>query len=350
MVRRFRSRPRFLPVCLLSVLLFALSSIHSLAQHLGGLEIGLGTLSVHVVANDNQRISQSMRVRLLGGGGATPMAEGYTDTSGIASFSGLNAGTYHIVVTGQGYEDTDGGTVQLDGQRASDTVFVRVRPAAKGAAGLPGSAKDATVDVSRLKVPKKALQEFDKGNGFLTQQQWAKAAEHFRKAIVIDPDFVDAYNNLGVAYARMNDRESEREALDRALKLNSHSVQALVNRARLALQEKDPSAESLLMRATAVEPRNPEILMLLAKVQLFSGEFKAAVETAQRIHLLPHGQFAISHYLAARALESLNRPNDAKAELGLFLQEESKGPRADAARKEIGLLESGGLPLAAGNE
>ena len=252
-----------------------------------------------------------------------------------------------MLVTGQGYEDTDGGSVQLDGQRSTESLFVRVRPAPKDG---PGSPKDPTVDVSQLKVSKKAIQEFEKGNGSLTQQQWMKATEHYRKAIEIDPGFVDAYNNLAVAYARMDDREHEREALDHALKLNDHSVQALVNRARLALKEKDPSAEGLLVKATAVDPRNPEILMLLAKVQLLSGHFQAAAETAQRIHLLPHGQFALAHYLAARALESEHRLNDAIAELELFLREESKGPRADAARKEIGLLESGSLPLPAGNE
>jgi tetratricopeptide (TPR) repeat protein len=310
------------------------------------LELGSASLHVRVVSTEDRPISQSMRVRLLGGGGANPIAESYTDRSGVVSFSGLNSGTYRVLVTGQGYEDTDGGSVQLDGQRSSETVFVRVRLAAKDG---PGSPTDPTVDVSRLKVPKKAIQEFEKGNGFLTQQQWVKAAEHYRKAIEIDPGFVDAYNNLAVAYARMDDREHEREALDHALKLNDHSVQALVNRARLALKEKDTSAEGLLVKATAVDPRNPEILMLLAKVQLSSGHFEAAVETAQRIHMLPHPQFALSHYLAARALEGENRLHDAKLELELFLQEESKGPRADAARKEIGLLESG-LPLAVGNE
>jgi len=349
MVRRFRSRPQFLPVCLLPGLL-ALSAIHVFAQHMGHFEIGTATLHVRVVSAEDRPISQSLRVRLLGGGGATPTSEAYTDSSGMVSFNGLNQGTYHVLVTGQGYEDTDGGSIQLDGQRSSETFFVRVRPAAKDGVAV-GNPNDATVDMSRLKAPKKAVQEFEKGNALLMRQQWAKAAEHLRKAIEIDPDFVDAYNNLAVAYARMNDLDHEREALDHALKLNDHSPQALVNRARLALKEKDPAtAESLLSRATAVDPRNTEILMLLAKVQLINEHYEAAVTTAQRIHLLPHTQLALAHYLAARALEGENRLQEAESELQTFLKEESTGPRADAARKEIGLLQSGGLSQTAQRE
>ena len=345
MVRRFRARLQFLPVCLTLGLLSPFA-IQVSAQQLGHFDFGSGSLQVRVVSADDRPITQPLRVRLQGGGGATPNSEAYTDNSGMVSFSGLNKGTYHVLVTGKGYEDTDGGNVQLDSQRSSEAVLVRVRPA-KDSSSV-GSPKDATVDMSRLKAPKKAVQEFEKGNQLLQHQEWAKGADHMRKAIAIAPDFVDAYNNLAVAYARMNDLNHERETLDNALKLNDHSPQVLVNRARLALREKDfATAESLVSRATAIDPRNTDYLMLLAKVQLLTEHYDAAVATAQRIHLLPHSQLSLVHYLAARAFEGQNRMQEAESELQTFLKEEPTGPRADSARKEIGFLESGSLPQTA---
>jgi hypothetical protein len=47
----------------------------------------------------------------------------------------------------------------------------------------------------------------------------------------------------------------------------------------------------------------------------------------------------VAHYVAARVFEYENRPADAVAELQIFLSEETPGPRADVARKEINALQ-----------
>jgi len=202
----------------------------------------------------------------------------------------------------------------------------------------------ATVDLSDLKVPKEALAEFHKGDALLKQQKWADAIMHYRRAAGIDDEFVEAYNNMGFAYARLGDRPHQREVLEKAIALNRHSFQPLMNRAALALQENDHSgAENWLERALQLDPENPDALVLLARAQIMNGHYEAALATARQVNSRPHGHYALIHYLAARALEAEKRASEAAAELRVFLQEEPQGVRADAARKELSELETSAL-------
>ena len=280
------------------------------AQHLG---VGAGDLRVHVVSTTDRPLGQMMRVRLFSNSsGGSPLVEGYTDSAGEVMFNGVAPGMYHVLVSGQGYEDADSGDVEVDERRLTQRLFVRVRPVAADDGEVVLGAKGSTVDVSMLNAPKKAVQELRKGNDLMKNQEWQKAVEHLQKAVAIDPEFAAAYNNLGVAYSRVGDRAHEREALDHSLRLNDHNAAALVNRAHLALRELDLAG--------------------------------AALTSTRKVHMLPHRQYAIVHYFAARACEGTNHLQDAAAELRQFLQEEPHGQWSDGARKELGLLEAGSLP------
>jgi tetratricopeptide (TPR) repeat protein len=313
------------------------------AQHLG---VGAGDLRVHVVSTTDRPLGQMMRVRLFSNSsGGSPLLEGYTDSAGEVMFSGVAPGMYHVLVSGQGYEDADSGDVEVDERRLTQRLFVRVRPVAADDGEVVLGAKGSTVDVSMLNAPKKAVQELRKGNDLMKNQEWQKAVEHLQKAVAIDPEFAAAYNNLGVAYSRVGDLAHEREALDQSLRLNDHNAAALVNRAHLALRELDlAGAEGYLTRATAADPQNAQTLVVLAKVQFLCGHYEAALTSTRKVHMLPHRQYAIVHYFAARACEGTNHLQDAAAELRQFLQEEPHGQWSDGARKELGLLEAGSLP------
>ncbi len=91
----------------------------------------------------------------------------------------------------------------------------------------------------------------------------------------------------------------------------------------------------MLTNATRAEPSNAGTMTLLAQAQLLNKHFDAAVATAHSVHAMPHQNFALVHYIAARALERENRLQDALAELQVFLTEEPKGARADHVREEI---------------
>jgi tetratricopeptide (TPR) repeat protein len=227
---------------------------------------------------------------------------------------------------------------ELDRRKTSQDLFITVHSTesnAKGSAAGPQAV--AAVDLS---VPDSARKEFEQANEDMSRRDWTSAQQRLNRAILAYPQYAQAYNNLAAVYGHLNDPAHERESLEKAIELNDHLVPALVNLAKLCFQDKNAArAETLLENASRAEPNNPATMTLLAQAQLLDKHFDAAIATAHSVHAMPHQNFALVHYIAARAFERENRLQDALAELQLFLTEEPKGARADHVREELAQIQ-----------
>jgi hypothetical protein len=293
-----------------------------------------GSLKVRVTFTDGHPCNIKVRVRLMVSAGATPVAESYTNDSGLTDFDDVEIGTYHLVISGEGIEDTDSGQFQVDNRRSSqyETVTVK-RVEDPSQASAPGA---STVSVAEMNVPKGAVKEFDKASELIAKQQWKKAIDELNRALALYPQYVKAYNNLGVVYARLGDRASERTALQKALSLDDHFAPAWVNLARMSIVDRDFTiAEGLLDKAIALTPTDSETLLILANVELMNLHYDQAIANSRKAHSLGGDSHSLVHFIAARAYEHENQIPDAVTELQTFLREEPTGERADAARREL---------------
>jgi Tfp pilus assembly protein PilF len=326
-----------IPRRLLVLLLLALVPC-ALAQ-LGSTE-HTGNIRVRVVFENGRRCTTHVHVVVMTSASTTPVADAYTNDECMVGFDNLVVGTYHMVVSGEGIQETDSGLFEVDSRKTSQFVYVTVKPATEaGTAAATGTAP--TVAAVDLNIPKKARKDFDKATELMAEQDWNQAKEELMKALAIYPQYANAYNNLGVVYARLGDRPREREALQKAISLNDHLASAFVNLGKMDIMERNfPDAEAQLGKAAILEPINAQTLMLLANVELMNQHFDAAIAHCQKVHSMPHDSQALVHYIAARALEHENRLADATAELRTFLQEEPSGARADAVRAELNALEN----------
>lgn len=294
----------------------------------------VGNVHVHVVYPSDRAAGLHLRVRLMGGSSSTPVSENFTNDQGVAEFTRVPVGEYHVVVTGEGIEDSDSGEFEIDRRKTSQDLFITVHSNESNSRSIAGA--NPSVSAVDLNVPDSARKEFEKANEDMGRQDWTSAQQRLNRAISAYPQYAQAYNNLAAVYGHLNDPAHVRESLEKAVELNDHLVPALVNLAKLCFQDKNAArAETLLDNATRAEPNNPETMTLLAQAQLLNKHFDAAVATAHSVHAMPHQNFAVIHYVAARAFERENRLPDALAELQLFLTEEPKGARADHVREEI---------------
>jgi tetratricopeptide (TPR) repeat protein len=327
---------RHLLIC--GVLSLVVTGAHGQVGRSGMDPSQFGNVHVHVVYADNRSAGLQLRVRLMSGSGSTPVSENFTNDQGRTEFIGVPVGNYHVIVTGEGIEEADSGIFELDRRKTSQDLFITVHSTESNAKGnAAGAPSVAAVD---LNVPDDARKEFEQANQDMGRQDWTSAQQRLNRAISAYPQYAQAYNNLAAVYGHLNDPVHVRESLEKAIELNDHLVPALVNLAKLCFQDKNAArAETLLENATRAEPNNPATMTLLAQAQLLDKHFDAAIATAHSVHAMPHQNFALVHYIAARAFERENRLQDALAELQVFLTEEPKGPRADHVREELAQIQ-----------
>jgi len=94
---------------------------------------------------------------------------------------------------------------------------------------------------------------------YLNKKDWQKAEEEARQAVNVQPGLATGYNSLGIALAQQNKLEEARIALERALKINPRDWQVLINLAMVELSNQNESrALELFWRALAVDPQNSQ--------------------------------------------------------------------------------------------
>ena len=284
-------------------------------------------------ANGGCEFSTHVRMMSLAG----PTLEGVANEQCVVEFQNVAVGTYRIVVSGKHVAETDAGTVGLDSGTTEFEVKVRGYDEPERAYGVPFNALVSTAD---LGVPARARKELDKANELVAKQELARAVQRLNKAIEVYPGYAVAYNNLAVIYARQGDRVREFEALQKAISLNDHFAMAYVNLGRMHITASDfPAAERALDKASTYDPTDPMTLVLLSYAEFMDQRFDEAIATSRKAHTLEKSH-AFVHRVAARAFEKKRQGADAIAELELFLKEEPTGPRAEAARQELQVVQT----------
>lgn len=90
-------------------------------------------------------------------------------------------------------------------------------------------------------VNPEAQAQFDQGMGFVRRKQWPQAIQAFMLAVRFEPNYVEAWNNLGYSYRKINDNQKALEAYQRALRIRPDYAPAheYIGRLYLALGNKE---------------------------------------------------------------------------------------------------------------
>jgi tetratricopeptide (TPR) repeat protein len=192
------------------------------------------------------------------------------------------------------------------------------------------------------KVPKQARSDFEKGNAAMKRGEFGKAKEQFESAIAVYPEFALAHHNLAVTALSLKDVQRARDEFQAAVKSDPQMTSAYQNLGVLEIQQQNLSAAlGPLQTANRLNPADLKTLTLLAYCQALTHDLETSVLTARRVHSFKdHTGYAYSHMIAATALESLGRRDEAIKEYKQFLAEDPGDPRAAAAKKQIQTLQT----------
>lgn len=152
-----------------------------------------------------------------------------------------------------------------------------------------------------------AIGWFEKGCELdVDSRQWAEAAQAYEKAIELDPEYADAYCNLGAVRYNQGQRAAARRAFEACLARAGDHVEANFNLANV-LEEagEDERALTFYRRALAADPLYPDLHINLALLYEKLGRMHPACRHWRRyLQIDPQGPWsAVARQRIARESE-----------------------------------------------
>lgn len=139
------------------------------------------------------------------------------------------------------------GTLRKDGIAALGWLLILVLVLAAPAVGASGDSVEA------------ALRANNRGVGYMSRSAFGQAEKQFQQAISLDPDFLEAHVNLGIAQYAAGSDQAARATLNDVLKRDPHQIRALYT---LGLIEKNhgnyAAALAHFKAALALDPHDKD--------------------------------------------------------------------------------------------
>lgn len=158
---------------------------------------------------------------------------------------------------------------------------------------------------------------FNQGTTFQNQKNFPKAIEAYAEVLKIDPNYAEAYNNLGIIYNQMGNFEKAvfhlqkaiaanpnyfksynnlgvilyenghfEEAANqfwKAIEIHAKNMESYVNLALVSRKQKNLElAQKILQQAFSIDPKSPEVSYHLGLVAEEKGDYQEAIEYYQR--------------------------------------------------------------------
>ncbi len=132
-----------------------------------------------------------------------------------------------------------------------------------------------------------AIKYYNLGMKASSEEDLKTAIKHYKKAVSIDKNFVFAWDNLGVAYRRLNKFDKAIEAYESSLKVDAYNRTALMNIAVAYSHKKDfTNAIKYYEILKAYYPEDPESPYGLSLIYAQKGELEKSLLNAIQAHNL----------------------------------------------------------------
>lgn len=155
-----------------------------------------------------------------------------TDDSGKFVFSGVGSGVYTLVIDGEKEFEPVMQQVEIIRRRSSVpetytmTIRLRTKENVKSKAEKP-----SVITATNAGVPKRAMDLYKKASKLAEAKDYKGAIEQLKLAVAEYSAFVNALNQIGVLYLRLNELDLADKALQAALKIKPDAYEPLINRA-----------------------------------------------------------------------------------------------------------------------
>src|SRR5580658_2332030 len=208
-----------------------------------------------------------------------------------------------------------------------------------------GLHEGTTVSASALNAPEPAKKAYGKGVNAMNDEKWPAAQKNFEKAVEIDPDYAQAWSDLGEVLQKLAKPMDARAAWEKAVQADPKYIKPYIQLTMLDLEEKKPEdAIAIGGKAVAMNPLEfPELYFYYAAANYNLKHLDVAETNARRAteldnsHEIPRAELLLGSVLIAKgdragALEHFRK----------YLQIVPKAPDAEQVKRAIAQLEAPG--------
>lgn len=105
-----------------------------------------------------------------------------------------------------------------------------------------------------------AIKYYNLGLDESKKENYEKAIDFYKKALVFDPEFAFAYDNIGISYRKLNKFDEAIEAYQKSLKIDPNGTMPLQNIAVAYMYKKDyKKAVKAYEKLAVLDDKNPEV-------------------------------------------------------------------------------------------
>jgi predicted Zn-dependent protease len=219
------------------------------------------------------------------------------------------------------------------------TLTLRKLDDPEGAKTNPNASGDE-IDVSKVNIPDKARQEYEKGKAALQQKKPDDAEKHFQKALKQYEKYPEAYRMLGEACLEQQNFRTAEKALQRSIELQPRFAAAYVDLGAVLNQTKDyAAAEQALKKGLELSPDAAAAKYELAKTYWALGRWQEAAPYAVD-SVKEQPQLAPAHVLLGNIRLKQHDPAGALQEYNEYLRLAPDGMMAGQVKEMVAKLQS----------
>lgn len=276
---------------------------------------------VRGVVHPDGGVADSYLVELRGERGPDLSREAPVDPTGSFEFGGVEGGQYLLLVKTRSGAVAHQRYVNVRANMGEVWVQFTARQAERPVEGV--------VSAKRLlhKPPARAAKEFGKALRASEKGKTEEAVRRLRKALEIDPEYMEAHNNLGSLYLRLEDYEKALVHARKACELDPGAAMAHLNLAAalMARQEFAAAAEAA-GRAAMLDPASSQAHFVQALAWLAQG--RQNEETVGKLRRVA-GDFPRARLMLARVHAARGDRQAAAAELKRYLLQAAPGEKPE---------------------
>jgi len=289
-----------------------------------------------VIFPSGQRVDRPLKIRL-----ATPTRGELitmTDTNGTFSFRRLTPGSYALIIDADdNYEAVNEQTNIIQAGRSGMSSTEEIIPVQIRLKRKAGDAiRPEVVHADLANIPKPAVDLYNTALKLAQDGKNKAAIDKLNEAIKSHPNFMLAFNELGVQYQKVGDLDKANDALQSALKISPGSFAPLVNHGIVLVRLKQyAEAEADLRAALRENDKSAIAHFYLGRALAYLGQFDEAEKELTAAITLGGEQMKEAHRYLGAIYHARGDNERAIAQLETYLRIAPKADDAGAVRDLI---------------